>query len=102
MTEIAAPSTPFALLDMTNRDRPIQVSAKSFFLRLNLNLSHRSRLQSVATDATNAAIASASVSLTNTETSERRTAETDGNGAYQFLILPPGYYRLEVEKKGFK
>jgi len=56
----------------------------------------------VATDATNAAIAAAAVSLTNTETSDRRTAETDGNGAYQFLVLPPGNYRLEVEKAGFK
>src|ERR1700759_1221248 len=56
----------------------------------------------VVTDATNAAIPSAAVSLTNTETSDHRTTETDGNGAYQFLILPPGYYRLEVEKAGFK
>ena len=56
----------------------------------------------VVTDATNAAIPSAAVSLTNTETSDRRTARTDGTGAYQFLILPPGYYRLEVETTGFK
>jgi hypothetical protein len=56
----------------------------------------------VVSDATTAAIPSASVSLTNTETSDRRVTETDGNGAYQFLVLPPGYYRLEAEKAGFK
>ena len=56
----------------------------------------------VVTDATNATISSAAVSLTNTETSDKRTADTDSNGAYQFPILPPGNYRLEVEKAGFK
>ena len=56
----------------------------------------------VVTDATNAAVPSAAVSLTNMETSDRRASGTDGNGAYQFLVLPPGYYRLEVEKDGFK
>lgn len=56
----------------------------------------------VVTDATGAGIPTASVSLTNTETSDRRTAGADNTGAYQFLILPPGYYRLEVEKMGFK
>ena len=56
----------------------------------------------VVTDATNAVISSAPVSLTNTQTADRRTANSDANGAYQFLNVPPGEYRLEVEKTGFK
>ena len=56
----------------------------------------------LVTDGTNATISSATVTLTNTETADRHAAETDGNGGYQFLVLPPGYYRLEVEKPGFK
>ena len=56
----------------------------------------------VVTDATNAAISSAAVKLTNTQTSDQRTAESDATGAYQFLNVPPGEYRLEVEKTGFK
>lgn len=56
----------------------------------------------VVTDASNAAISSAAVKLTNTQTSDQRTAESDATGAYQFLNVPPGEYRLEVEKTGFK
>jgi Carboxypeptidase regulatory-like domain len=56
----------------------------------------------VVTDATSASVASATVTLTNTDTSEKKTAQTDSNGAYQFLNLLPGNYRVEVEKSGFK
>src|SRR5690242_16851398 len=56
----------------------------------------------LVTDATDATIAAAAVTLTNTETADRRALETDANGGYQFLDLPPGYYRLEVAKPGFK
>ena len=50
----------------------------------------------VVTDPTNAAISSAAVSLTNTQTSDQRTAESDATGAYQFLNVPPGEYELGV------
>src|SRR5262249_3051622 len=33
--------------------------------------------------------------------SERRTAETDPRGTYQFVNLVPGAYRIEIEKTGF-
>jgi len=54
------------------------------------------------TDATGAAIADASVALTNMGTSERRTVATDTSGAYQFVNLVPGRYRIEVTKTGFR
>ncbi|MFN9299137.1 MAG: TonB-dependent receptor domain-containing protein [Acidobacteriota bacterium] len=54
------------------------------------------------TDSTGSAIAQASVSLTNTATGDRRAAQTAADGAYQFVNLPPGQYRVEVEKSGFR
>src|SRR5215471_16428670 len=54
------------------------------------------------TDATGAAVPAASVTLINTGTSERRAGQTDADGAYRFVNLVPGGYRLEIEKPGFR
>src|ERR1700692_450584 len=54
------------------------------------------------TDQSGAAISGASVTLTNTGTSERRSDQTDNSGNYQFVNLVPGLYRVDVETKGFK
>jgi hypothetical protein len=40
--------------------------------------------------------------LTNLGTSERRSAQTDASGNYQFFNLIPGNYKLDFEKAGFK
>jgi len=53
-------------------------------------------------DASSAAMAAATVNLTNTNTSERRSVETDGDGGYRFVNLVPGTYSMAVEKPGFK
>jgi hypothetical protein len=53
-------------------------------------------------DATGAAMPQANVTLTNTGTSERRTVTTDDQGAYRFVNLIPGTYKLEVERTGFR
>ncbi|MGH9843304.1 MAG: carboxypeptidase regulatory-like domain-containing protein [Blastocatellia bacterium] len=53
-------------------------------------------------DANGSAVPTAKVTLTNLGTTERRTAETDENGNYQFVNRVPGRYRLEIEKGGFK
>jgi len=55
-----------------------------------------------ATDSTGASVPDAAVVLINTGTSARRTAQTDSSGNYQFVNLPPGQYRVEVEKSGFR
>lgn len=54
------------------------------------------------TDSTSAAVPGASVTITNTGTSERRVAETDARGSYQFVNLVPGVYRIEIERTGFQ
>jgi outer membrane receptor protein involved in Fe transport len=55
----------------------------------------------VVTDASGASIPSATVSLTNVGTDDKRTALTDGGGNYQFPNLQPGMYSVDFEKTGF-
>src|SRR5205807_720184 len=52
-------------------------------------------------DATSSNIPGATVALINLGTAERRSAETDVSGNYQFVNLVPGNYKLEIEKSGF-
>src|SRR5215469_3163035 len=54
------------------------------------------------TDPSKALIASASVSATNTGKNFRYQTTTNSNGEYSLPNLPPGSYRLEIEKPGFK
>jgi hypothetical protein len=56
----------------------------------------------VVTDTSGAAIADAKVTLTNTDTGEKRTIESDASGNYSFPNILPGRYKLEAEKTGFK
>lgn len=54
------------------------------------------------TDSTHAVVVGATVILTNTATGDKRTATTSTNGSYQFINVPPGNYKLDVEAPGFK
>jgi hypothetical protein len=53
------------------------------------------------TDATNAAIAGAAVTITNRETGLLRIAKTDDEGRFNFPQLKPGIYNVKVEALGF-
>jgi hypothetical protein len=53
-------------------------------------------------DATNANVAGATVTITNTDTNAKRVAVTTEAGIYSFPSLPPGKYDIRVEKPGFK
>jgi Carboxypeptidase regulatory-like domain/TonB dependent receptor-like, beta-barrel len=53
-------------------------------------------------DPSGAAVAGAQVTLTNTGTQEKHTQPTGGEGAYQFVNVIPGEYRIDIEKSGFK
>jgi hypothetical protein len=55
-----------------------------------------------ATDASGASVPGADVTLTNTATADRRTAQSNGDGNYEFVNLVPGHYRLDAQKTGFK
>ena len=54
------------------------------------------------TDPSKATIADAKVAAVNTGTNFRYETATNGAGEYTWANLPPGTYRIEVEKSGFK
>src|ERR1051326_3453934 len=53
-------------------------------------------------DSSGAIVVGARIILTNIGTSEAQTAASDPSGNFQFLLLPPGKYVLEVSHPGFK
>src|ERR1700675_3224912 len=54
------------------------------------------------TDATNAAIPGAAVTITNHEIGLRRSAKADDEGWFTFPQLKPGTYSVKVEAQGFE
>jgi hypothetical protein len=60
-----------------------------------------SSLTGSVTDPSGAAIANASVELTNLDTNVKRSGATTADGAYSFPQLPPGRYSLAVKATGF-
>jgi hypothetical protein len=54
------------------------------------------------TDASGAAVAGATVTLTNLGTSETHSMQSSSSGEYTFVNILPGRYRVEGEKSGFK
>ena len=63
---------------------------------------YRASLRGVVSDPTGAVIPGATVTLTNTETSEKQVSTTDDSGIYNFNALPPGKFSLTVERDGFQ
>jgi hypothetical protein len=53
------------------------------------------------TDPSGAAIAGASITLTNVDTNYPQTATTDSTGVYFFKLVPPGNYALSINASGF-
>ncbi len=60
-----------------------------------------SSLQGLITDSTSAIVPGAVVTITNTETSVTRQEVTDELGAYKFLQVVPGPYKVEAQLPGF-
>jgi hypothetical protein len=54
------------------------------------------------TDPSKALIVGAKVGAASTATNFRYETTTNGSGQYYITSLPPGNYRIEVEKTGFK
>jgi hypothetical protein len=54
------------------------------------------------TDSSGAVVPSATVTVTNVATSQVRQIETNETGNFTVPFLPPGSYRVQVEKTGFK
>ena len=49
------------------------------------------------TDSSGAAIADATVTLTNLDTNEKHNIQTDSSGNYTFVNILPGKYKVEAE-----
>src|SRR5215470_5156990 len=54
------------------------------------------------TDPNQAAIASATVKITDESKSFTISATTDGDGRFVFPQVPPGAYKMSIEATGFK
>src|SRR5579863_4918391 len=61
-----------------------------------------SSLRGAVTDQSGAVVPRAQVTLTNSATGLERKTTASGAGAYEFLQVTPGAYRLRVEATGFK
>src|SRR6267154_1894650 len=59
-------------------------------------------VRGTVTDEQGAAIAGASVMITNADTGDSRSEKTDKDGTYTFQSLPIGRYTLNVTGEGFK
>lgn len=59
------------------------------------------QIEGIITDQTNAAVAGAKVTVTNTGTGLARSLQTDDSGFYRFGTLPLGKYNVKVEATGF-
>jgi len=62
---------------------------------------HRGSIRGSLVDKS-APLANAPITITNIETNESRTASTGDQGEFTVSSLPPGRYRIEVEKTGYK
>ncbi len=59
-------------------------------------------ISGIVTDPTGAVIPNAEVSVTNEGTSISQTVRTDSLGAYSFLAMAVGEYKLEIKASGFE
>src|SRR5271154_2214269 len=54
------------------------------------------------TDATGAAVAGATVKITNQSTNELHTVQANETGTYTMVNLPADTYKIEITKEGFR
>jgi hypothetical protein len=76
----------------------ILVGSQSLVRGQSINASLTGRI----TDPSKALVADARIAAINTGTNLHYEATTNGSGEYFLVNLPPGGYRIEIEKAGFK
>ena len=60
------------------------------------------KISGTVSDSSGASIGQATVTLTNLDTNTKNQIASDSSGSYSFPNVPPGRYRIEAEKSGFK
>lgn len=58
-------------------------------------------IQGTVYDPTQAVVAGAQVTLTETQTNQIRSQVSNADGFFDFRALPPGFYDIRVQQKGF-
>ena len=58
-------------------------------------------LVGTVTDTTGAALGNATVTITNQSTGQTYVHQTNDSGNYEFTLLPPGVYSMQVIDTGF-
>ncbi len=58
-------------------------------------------VQGTVTDPSSAVVPNATVTITNIETNQQATTQTDPSGTYHFESLGPGSYQIQVNAAGF-
>ena len=61
-----------------------------------------STIRGTITDPSGAAVAGATVTITNLQTNLTRSQGTRTSGTYSFELIPPGEYKVEIAAKGFR
>ncbi len=59
-------------------------------------------INGLVTDPSGSAVPHAQIKVTALATGEARTGDSEQNGTYSVTLLPPGVYRVEISKPGFK
>ena len=73
----------------------------ALFVAVSALFAQSSSLSGTVTDASGAAIAGASLELSNSATGFKRSIVSEASGLYSFQQIPPGTYRLTVKATGF-
>jgi len=74
----------------------------TFFIRVAVAQSTTATVSGIVLDPTGAAIAAADIELVNDETGLHFPGATNREGIYAIPNLPPGPYRMQISKIGFK
>lgn len=80
----------------------ILCTACFFLFSLSGRAQFRAGIEGTVTDASSAAVAGATVTVTNQETGKAVQVTTNGAGFYRVSGLPPGKYTVTVSFTGFK
>jgi hypothetical protein len=86
----------------TFRPVPSPVPAENRDSKPASNSDQGSSLTGMVTDQTGAVVSGATVRVSNLETSESRSVQSNGTGLYLFNGLVPGTYNLRVVARGFE